>query len=207
MRAALRVLIAIVVSGVAAAVLFLIMVQGSFRKGYTDLDFNHVLGTMIKGSAEEETGANEAFALVGDTAGPTGLYATLAAAVVLMAFHGLVITRLVRRHWAIQGLVLGAVTALVVGLVFCGVADARLDTPTGLFGVDAGGFTPVVLILCSLGFGIAGARCYSLITSPSWYEVHEEDYAAEIESVAELEPSQSSLELAEQGPEQGRVGT
>ena len=32
---ALRVLIAIVVSGVAAAVLFLIMVQGSFRKGYT----------------------------------------------------------------------------------------------------------------------------------------------------------------------------
>ncbi len=124
-----------------------------------------------------------------------------------MAFHGLVITRLVRRHWAIQGLVLGAVTALVVGLVFCGVADARLDTPTGLFGVDAGGFTAVVLILCSLGFGIAGARCYSLITSPSWYEEREEDYAAEIESAAELEPSQSSLELAEEGPEQGRVGT
>jgi hypothetical protein len=207
-RAALRVLIAIVVSGVAAAVLFLIMIQGSFRKGYTDLDFNHVLGTMIKGSAEEQTGKREAFALVGDTAGPTGLYATLAAGVVLMAFHGLVITRLVRRHWAIQGLVLGAVTALVVGLVFCGVADARLDTPTGLFGVDAGGFTAVVLILCSLGFGIAGARCYSLITSPSWYEgEREEDHAAAIESAAELEPSQSSLELAEEGPEQGRVGT
>ena len=148
-------------------VVFLIMVQGSFRKGYTDLDFNHVLGTMIKGSAEEETGASEALGVVGDTAGPTGLYATLAGAVVLMLRStALVITPLVRRHWAIQGLVLGAVTALVVGLVFCGVADARLDTPTGLFGVDAGGITPVVIVLCSLGFGLVGARCYSLDREP-----------------------------------------
>jgi hypothetical protein len=205
-RTALRMLLGVVVSGGAAAILFLIMVQGSFRKGYTDLDYNHVLGTMIKGSAEEETGATGAFALVGDTAGPTGLYSTLVAGAVLMVVHALVIVPLVRRNWVVQGLVLGAVTTLVVGLVYCGVADSRLDTPTGLFGADAGGFTPVVLILSSLGFGIAGARIYSLITSASWYEEREEELATSIDRVAELDPERS-LELTEQGTEQGRMGT
>jgi len=196
----------VAVGALVAAVIFLIMIQGSFRQGYTDLDFNHVLGTMIKGSAEEQSGVSEAFGVIGDSAGPTGLYATLIGAGVIMLFHALVIHPLVRRRWVIQGLVLGGVTALVVGLVFCGVADARLDTPTGLFGVDAGGMTPLIIVCSSLGFGLVGARCYSLFVSGGWWEVKEEDVAAEIESVAELEPADSSLELAEQGPEQGRVG-
>jgi hypothetical protein len=202
-----RAALGVAVGALLAAVIFLIMIQGSFRQGYTDLDFNHVLGTMIKGSAEEQSGVSEAFGVIGDSAGPTGLYATFIGAGVIMLFHALVIHPLVRRHWAIQGLVLGAVTALVVGLVFCGFADARLDTPTGLFGVDSGGLTPLVIVCSSLGFGLVGARCYSLFVSEGWWEVKEEDVAAEIESVAALEPSGSSLELAEEGPEHGRMGT
>jgi hypothetical protein len=205
-RTLLRGLLGVVLGAVVASLVFLIMIQGSFRKGYTDLDYNHVLGTMIKGTAEEQTGATEAFALVGDTAGPTGLYATFASAGVLMLLHALVIHPLVRRHWTIQGLVLGVVTALVVGVGFCAVADARLDTPTGLFGADAGSLTPLVIVICSLAFGLAGARCYSLITGDRWWEVYEEDAAAAIESVAELEPADPSLELAEEGPEQRGVG-
>jgi hypothetical protein len=123
-----------------------------------------------------------------------------------MALHGLVITRLVRRSWPVQGLVLGVVTALVLGLVFCGVADARLDTPTGIFGADAGGITPLVIVLSSLGFGLIGARCYSLVTSASWWEAREEDVAATIDSIAELEEPDRSLELPEDGPEERRVG-
>jgi hypothetical protein len=201
-----RAVLATVVGGVVAALLFLIMVQGSFRQGYTDLDFNHVLGTLVQGTAEEQTGTTDAFGVVGDTAGPTGLYVTLVAAVVLMAFHGLVIARRVRRPWPIQGLALGVVTFLVVGLVFCGVAEVRLDTPTGLFGVDAGGMTPVVLGLSSLAFGLFGARCYSLVADAAWWEVRETDAAAAIESVTGLEDRDESLELAEEGPEQRRVG-
>ncbi|HSI31207.1 MAG TPA: hypothetical protein VK951_07745 [Miltoncostaeaceae bacterium] len=205
MRSVLRVVVGVVLGAIVGTVVFLIMIQGSFRQGYTDLDFNNVLGTMIKGTAEE-TGVSEAIGVFGDTARQTGLYATLIGAGVLMLLHALVIHPLVRRHWTVQGLVLGAVTALVVGVGFCAAADARLDTPTGIFGVDAGGITPLVIVLCSLGFGLAGARVHSLAVTPGWWEVQEEDAAAEIERVAALEPSEPSLELAEQGPEQGRVG-
>ena len=123
MRAVLRVVVGVVLGAIVGTVVFLIMIQGSFRQGYTDLDFNHVLGTMIKGSAEEESGVSEALGVVGDTAGPTGLYATLIGAGVLMLLHALVIHPFVRRHWTVQGLVLGAVTALVVGVGFCAAAS------------------------------------------------------------------------------------
>jgi hypothetical protein len=194
---------AIVVSAVVGAVVFLIMIQGSLRQGYTDLDFNHVLGTMIRGSAEEKRATGDALSVIGDTAGPTGLYATFAGAAVLMIVFALLIAPRVRRHWTIQGLVLGAVTALVVGLLFCSVADARLDTPTGLFGVDAGGITTVVIVCSSLGFGLVAARCHSLMTNAAWWEERKEDVAAEIESIVELDPS---LELPEERGEQRRVG-
>jgi hypothetical protein len=187
MRALARAAVAVGLSAVVATLLFLIMVQGSFRQGHTDLDFNHVLWTLVQGTAEEETGTTEAFGVVGDTAGPTGLYATLAAAAVLMALYGLVLSPLVRRPWPIKGLALGVVTFLVVGLIFCGVADARLDTPTGLFGIDSGGMTPVVLGVSSLAFGVVGARCYELVAGAPWWEPREEDLVAAIESVAELE--------------------
>ncbi len=205
-RSLARAALGVALGAGVAAVIFLIMIQGCFRQGYTDLDFNHVLGTMIQGSAEEETGVSEAFGVIGDSAGPTGLYATLVGAGVLMLFHALVIHRFVRRHWVVQGLVLGAVTSLVVGLVFCGAADARLDTPTGLFGVDAGGMTPLIIVCCSLGFGLVGARVYSLVMGARWWQVREEDAVAAIESVAELEPAEGSFELAEEGPEHRRMG-
>lgn len=199
-----RALVGIALGAVVGTVVFSIMVQGSFRQGYTDLDFNHVLGTMIKGTAEEQRGASEAFGVIGDTAGPTGLYATLIGAGVLMVVFAVAIAPFVRRHWAVQGLVLGALTTLVVGVVFCAVADARLDTPTGIFGADSGAMTPLILVIASLTFGVVGARCYSLATTARWWEEREEDAEAEVESiVAQLEPS---LELPEEGPEHRRVG-
>ena len=80
-----RFVVGVLVASVMGDVVFLIMVQGSFRKGHTDLDFNHVLGTMAKGTAEETSGNRGALGVVGDTAGPTGFYATLVGAIVLLS--------------------------------------------------------------------------------------------------------------------------
>ena len=200
-RAIGRFVVGVVLSAVVGTVVFLIMVQGSFRKGYTDLDFNHVVGTIVKGEAREVRSAGGALGIIGDTAGPSGLYSAAVGAIVLLTVYGLV-TRVVRRHWAIQGLGLGLVTFLVIGLVFAPIADARLNTPTGLFGVDAGGFTVVVLGLSALGFGLVAARCYDLIESADWWRPSEATLDDVLEAVGDVE-QERSLELPEQGPEQG----
>jgi hypothetical protein len=196
-----RFVVAVVVSAAVATVIFLIMVQGSFRKGYTDLDFNHVVGTVVKGTASEAATAHGALGVVGDTAGPSGLYSAFVGAAVLLALYGLV-THVVHRHWVVQGLGLGVVTFLVLGLVFAPIADARLDTPTGLFGVDAGGFTVVVLGVSALGFGLVAARCYDLIQSAHWWRPTEATLEEVLEAVGEVEVERS-LELPEERPEQG----
>jgi hypothetical protein len=200
-RAITRFIVGVAVAAVAGTATFLIMVQGSFHKGYTDLDFNHTLGTAVKGTTLRETEARAALGLVGDTAGPIGLYAGLVGAGVLIAVYGLVIRR-VHRHWVLTGLGLGVVTFLVIGLVYPPIADARQDEfPVGLFGVDAGGFTAVVLGLSALGFGLVAARCFDLITSAHWWEPAEavHDEVAAVTGVDE----HGSLELPEEGAEQG----
>jgi hypothetical protein len=202
-RAITRFVVGVVVAAVAGTATFLIMVQGSFHKGYTDLDFNHTLGTAVKGTTLRETQAREALGLVGDSAGPIGLYAGLIGAAVLLAVYGLVIRR-VHRHWALTGLGLGLVTFLVIGLVYAPIADARQDEfPVGLFGVDAGGFTAVVLGLSALGFGLVAARCFDLITSAHWWEPAEAEHD-EVAAVTGVD-EHGSFELPEQGPEEGGV--
>jgi hypothetical protein len=200
-----RFVCAAILGGAVAGAVFQIMAQGSFRKGHTELDVNHVLGTAVQGTAEE-TSSREALGVVGDTAGPVGLYWTLGAAAVLLAVYGLVIARRVSWPWYLRALPLWGLTVIVTGLVFPVFADARLDTPTGLFGTDAGGsLTPLVLILSSLGFALAGERCFRLIDDPRWWEPKDEGIERALESLGEIEEA-PSLELAEERPEQRRMG-
>jgi hypothetical protein len=196
-----RRLAGILIGGVATGLLFLIMVQGSFHKGITDFDFAHVLGTAVQGSAAEKRGG-EALAVIGDSAGPTALYATLIASIVLLAFHSLVIVPLVRLHWAIQGVVLGVVAFLAIGFIFVPYADSRLDTPIGAWGAEGGAMTPVVLGLSALGACLLGARCYDLAASASWWEPREIVVDATLE---QLGIEATSLELPEEGTEQGTM--
>jgi hypothetical protein len=207
--AVLRFIVAAALGGVVAAVVFLIMVEGAFRKGHTTLDFNHVLGTVIAGSAQEIQQTGSALGVVGDSVGPTGLYATFIGGMVLLVVHGLVVVPLLRRrHWLVKGVALGVLTFLVVGLLFTAVADHALDTPIGAFGKEDGGQTPMVLGLCSLGFGIVGARCFDLIAHAGWWEVRASGIDVDT-ALAEVgvitTDEEGSLELAEKGREQGRM--
>lgn len=202
-----RAVAAIVVSGVVGAVVFLVMVQGAFRQGHTRLDFNHVLGTVIQGEAEEVGSTQEALGIIGDTAGPTGLNATLLAGIVLMVVHGLVITPLVRRHWLVRAVPLWILTVLALGLVYAPVADARLDTPIGTFGADNGDMTPVVLILSALGFAITAARCHDLMIRPWFWRSRGESIEEALADMPGVGPpgAPGSLELAEERREDGGV--
>lgn len=179
-----REVVAPVVAGVLGAVVFLVMVQGAFRRGHTDLDFNHVLGTIIQGEASEVGSTNQALGVIGDTAGPTGLYATIISGIVLVAIHGLIVTRLVRYHWLVGALALWALTFLALGLVYAPVADARLDSPIGTLGADAGAMTPIVLLISALGFAVIGARVQSLMVRPDFWQAHSGEFERQLEEVA-----------------------
>lgn len=191
----------VVIGGVVTAAVFLICVQGSFHEGITDFDFSHVLGTAIEGTATEQTGA-QALGVIGDSAGPTALWTTIACGIVLLAFHGLVIVRLVRRGWVVQGLVLALVLFLAIGLIFVPCVDARLDTPIGPWGADQGGWTPVVFAGSSVIAALVGARCYDLAERASWWRP---EPVAVDEQLAELTGVDESLELPEEGSEEGLI--
>lgn len=188
-----RVVAAPVVSGAAAAIVFLVMIQGSLHKGHTSLDFNHVLGTLIHGKTREIGSTNDALGVVGDSVGPTGLWATILCGIGLMVIHELVITRLVPRHWLIQAVPLWLVTTLGVGVLFTALADARFDTPTGILAIDAGPRGPLVVVLCSLGFALVGARVHALATTAAWWEPRPDPLAdSRIEDVVGIEPGATS---------------
>ena len=196
-----RAVAGVLIGGVVTAIVFLICVQGSFRQGITDFDYAHVLGTAIEGTATEESGA-EALGVIGDSAGPTALWTTILAGIVLLAFHALVVARLVHRHWVIKGVALGIVAFLAIGVIFIPYVDAQLDTPVGAWGADQGGMTPLVFLGSSLIACVVGARCYDLAERASWWE---EEKVAVDEQLAELTGVDESFELPEQGPEQGAI--
>jgi hypothetical protein len=188
--------------GVVAALIFLVMVQGSFHKGITDFDYAHVLGTAIKGTAEEQRDS-DALGVIGDTAGPTALWTTLVAGVVLMAVHGLVVTRFVRRRWEIQGLVTGLIAFLAIGVIYGPYVDANLDSPIGPWGADQGGWTPIVFLVSCVAASLVGSRCYSLAVDAGWWET---DRVVVDEQLAELTGVDTELlELPEKGAEQGTM--
>lgn len=196
-----RAIAGVLIGGGVAAITFLICVQGSLHKGITEFDFAHLLGTAVQGTATERTGA-EALGVIGDSAGPTALWTTIICGVVLLAFHALVIVRLVRRSWVVQGLVLAVVLFLAVGLIYVPFVDARLDSPIGPWGSDQGGWTPLVFAGSSLIAALVGARIYDLTGRPSWWRPQRVQVD---EQLAELTGLDESFKLPEQGSEEGLI--
>lgn len=194
-----RAIAGVLMGGVVAAITFLICVQGSLHEGITDFDFAHVLGTAIEGGATEETGS-EALSVIGDSAGPIALWTTIICGIVLLAFHALVIVPLIRRSWVVQGLVLAVVLFLAIGLIYVPYVDAQLDSPIGPWGADQGGWTPFVFAGSSVITALVGARCYDLARRARWWRaetVHVDEQLAELTGLDE------SLELPEEGSEEG----
>lgn len=204
---------AVALGGVLAGAVFLIMVQGSHHKGYTDLDFNHSLGTLVGGDAQREA-SREALGVVGDSAGPTGFWVTALLGIALVMVHSLLVLRFARgRPWYLQAVPLWIVTALLLGLVYGPLVGSSVDgAEAGVFGIDAGGFTAVVLILCALGFALVAARTFGLAIGREWWEAKEESLEKGLEVVEGLEvvaepAGAPSLELPEERGEDRGVSS
>ena len=201
-----RVAFAIIGSGIVAGIAFLILIQEAERRGHTDLDFNHTLGNIVEGAQTQDATTSSALGVIGDTAAPTGLVATLVLSGVLMAVHGLVVVPLVRRAgWFVQGLVLAVVTFLAVGLIYPPLASEHLEQPLGPFGSGYGTSTVVSIAVACLGFGVVGGRCYALIHSAAWWTPRGDELEDVLEEVNMGRPA--SLELPEQRGEDRGVPT
>lgn len=202
---AARTACAIVVGGVVAAICFLIVIQEAERRGHTELDFNHTLGNIIEGRQSEDATTRAALGVIGDSAAPTGLIATLVLGVLVMAVFAFAIVPLVRRGgWITQGLALGAVTFLTLGLVYPPLASRHLEEPLGPFGASYGAGTVVAFLLSSLTLGVVGARCYSLMAGAAWWTPRGEVLEEALEEIDMGRPTRS-LELPEQRGEDGGV--
>ena len=190
-RWAVHQVVGIAVGGVLGAAVWLVVVQEGRTMNHTDLDFVRAMALIFEAEGTDRRAT-----------GSAGLYLTLGAGVLLIVLHALVVPRLARfreRCWWVQAIPIGVVSYLLWGAV---MSPTR---PSGFFGVNAGGITSAITFLVgAAAFAIVAVRCYTLITSNRWWEDKENDIAR---SLDEIEARPRSLELAEQGPEQGRVGT
>lgn len=186
--AAGRWITATVLGGALGAVLFLIVVEQSRDRGYTDITFNHSLGVMIGGEATEAR-TDRALGVAGDSAGPTGVLWSVLLACLLVAVFGVTVHRYLRRHWALQGLVLGAAAWLAVSLVYFPLLDRDPveDVSVSPFGLGAGGGTPIVFLVASLAFGLLAARVFTLVVHTGWWQEKVVEHEAALRQIEGME--------------------
>lgn len=201
---------AVVTAGVVGALAWLIVVQEAGKRGYTDLDVNHALGEVWRGPVDTgRVREQEALGVVGDPVAPTGLRVAVVSGVALALVYALVAPRLpLRRLWA-RGLPLALLVFLLCAFVYAPLVESRGVAQAGPIGLDAGAGTPLVFAAGALVFGIVAARVHDLMAGTRWWEPTTEDSAAAslaaVVTAAE-ERASGSLELAEQGTEEGRKG-
>jgi hypothetical protein len=192
-----REITAVAVAGLVAGTCFLIVIQEAHRRGHTDLDFNHTMGTIVQGQEAEDQTTRAALGVDGDSAAPTGLISTWLASMALVAVFALAVLPFVRRGWIVRGLALAGVTLLAVGLVYPPLASDYLEEPLGAFGTGYGTGTLIAMILASLVFGIVGSRCHSLVVSAGWWTPRGEVLDEALEEIELGPPKEGSLELTE----------
>lgn len=182
------------------AVVFLIVSQEGQVKGYTDLDFARGLALSVgaDGINRQEVGS-------------TGLYATIALAVALVALYALIVPRILRRSWWQQAVPFAVVVFLLWGLVFSPVR------PSGILALEAGGVSSAMVgLVGAIAFALVTVRAYTLITAASWWADKEDTFAADLDAITRRgvgrggqarnpDSGPESLELPEEGREEGRV--
>lgn len=194
-----RVVAAIVIGGVIAALAWMFVLQEGhtgniFGATWTEHDFPDGIGHAF--GAEDTARA--------------GLYLTLALGVAAAALF-VTVERWLPGRGIVKGLVFAPIPFLAWGLVFTPLVDSRqvlreaefVFLPTGSFGVEAGGATIISGIAASIIASVILARVVSLARDTAWWQAHP-DVGHGLS--ADRPAAVALLELAEQRPEQGVEG-
>lgn len=183
---------AVLLAGALGAVVFLIVAGQARDRGYTDITFNHSLGVMVGGAATEAR-SDRALGVAGDTAGPTGLLWSVVLGALLVALFAVTVHRYLRRHWALQGIVLGVAAWLLVSLVYFPLLDRNPIEQVSVspFGFGAGGGTPVVFLVASLAFGLLAARVFTLVVHREWWREKVVDHESALRGIEGMEDLRS----------------
>ncbi|HMN99905.1 MAG TPA: hypothetical protein PKD59_10870 [Miltoncostaeaceae bacterium] len=156
---------AVAVASALGAASFAITCTFAERLGLTSLRFGHDLEMLTgDGASRAAQGADVVIRV-----SPRGIFASLVIAAVLVLTYAGIVEVLGHRSWRVGAAALSIATFLVAGLVFGPYVNAhvpRSEGVAGVFGVDAGLLTPLVLAAASAVFGIVVARVHGLIRSP-----------------------------------------
>lgn len=206
--AALRHVAGVVVGGAIGGIVWLIVLQEGPERGWSDHDYNQIMGQVFVGREDDVARA--------------GFYGTLLAGIALAAIYALVIERLARgRHRAVAPLTFALLPFFSWGLVLSPGVTALEDTaidvsprriPGGAFGLDGGGVTLVLGVVGSLLFALAVSRIYRLMTTPAWWKSRGSDHSIakgvldELISRSAPAAAPDSLKLPEEGRKEGGEG-
>ena len=191
--AALRVVAGVVLGGFFAAVAWAVIFAYAFEHQWTDTNDLRTIGLLR--NHEPLDGAKRGFAVI---CGVALLVAVLLAIV---------------QHWLPKRLTTAALSvALAIflgwGLLFgpltadraYSIVDGqRFPAPSGLLGLDGGRATPMVGLIASVVAGFLLIRCQRVVADASWWRPSR--------TVGSRSTAFSSLELPEEGTEEGDVGT
>lgn len=198
-RSGLRRAAAVGLAGALGGIAWLVVMQEGHERGWTEHDFNQMLGQLFVDRSADVARA--------------GLWGTLALGAAVALVYGLVIEPLVRsrgRWW--PPLTLALILFLLWSLAFAPVVTAYVDTapseppreiPGGPFGLDAGVETFVLGLVASLVAAAVIARVHRLAIDPGWWAAKHRPVEVTEEALEEI-LSGGSLELSEQRPEEGR---
>jgi MFS family permease len=189
LRAGREALAVLTAAGVAGVV-FLLIVQEAYIKGWTEHQFNAAMGVAVGAGGPDEIKHE-------------GFLATMLVFLVLALAFALLRPAMPRAWWG-RGLLAGAVMLAGWGLLLGPYVQGRSDIPSGAFAHEASWQTvPLFVVACAVA-GLVLARVHDLVRDAAWWEPKHLDLRESLDSLFTEEVDRGAGPPAGDAPAEGR---
>lgn len=173
--AAGRELLAWLLAGTLGALAYLVVIQESANRGWSDHKVVDAVGILMGAEGQDVP--------------RQGFYWSIVFSLAIVLVYAAV-PRLRPLPFAVRAGILGVTVLLLWGLVLCPLASARSDEViAGAFALDAGVSSLVVGVLAAAVYGISAARVHGLVVSAEWWEVKHFDLRASLDEIVQTGPA------------------